>query len=501
MKWDEPRGLRQSMRWLHTWSGLVPGWLLFAVFLTGTLAFFRQEITFWMQPELHTASAATIDYAAISRALEAHAPGAAQWTISLPGARQPVVSLNWQNAGERFSRTPKLLLDPATGQVLSPRATVGGNFLYRFHYELYGMNPILGRWIVGIATMLMMVALLSGIIVHKKIFTDFFTFRPGKGKRSWMDGHILASVASLPFHLVITFSGLVLLGFWLLPTAYPDGLDKGRQNPQRAAPEKALISGLPAPQVNLGMLVSAAETSWGGAPAGTLTVKNPGTPVAVVEIRARYTSAVAEGRNAAPVARFSGTTGEALPDPASASASVMQRVSSVLMAVHRGFYALPWVRWLLFLGGVLGSLMIATGLALWVEARKKKAPSRGVRLAEILNVGAVAGLILAVAAQFWANRLVPADWASRSAWEIGVFFVVWGLSFAYATWRPGLLAWRQTLAAAGLALALLPLGNLPYVFLYESLTTGRWLVAGFDLTALAAGGLLLWTARKIGRKN
>lgn len=30
-------GFRQAMAWLHTWTGLIFGWLLFAIFLTGTL--------------------------------------------------------------------------------------------------------------------------------------------------------------------------------------------------------------------------------------------------------------------------------------------------------------------------------------------------------------------------------------------------------------------------------------------------------------------------------
>ena len=49
----KPEGLRQSMAWLHTWSGLLLGWLLYAVFFTGTLSFFRDEIDDWMRPELH----------------------------------------------------------------------------------------------------------------------------------------------------------------------------------------------------------------------------------------------------------------------------------------------------------------------------------------------------------------------------------------------------------------------------------------------------------------
>ena len=45
-------GFRQAMAWLHTWAGLIFGWLLFAIFLTGTLAYFKGEITHWMQPEV-----------------------------------------------------------------------------------------------------------------------------------------------------------------------------------------------------------------------------------------------------------------------------------------------------------------------------------------------------------------------------------------------------------------------------------------------------------------
>lgn len=44
--------LTQSMAWLHTWGGLIVGWLLFVIFLTGSLAVFDQEIDNWMQPEL-----------------------------------------------------------------------------------------------------------------------------------------------------------------------------------------------------------------------------------------------------------------------------------------------------------------------------------------------------------------------------------------------------------------------------------------------------------------
>lgn len=59
---------RQSMSWLHTWSGLILGWLIFVIFFTGTLSYFRHEITHWMQPETH--GSVKFDPAAVDKAVD-----------------------------------------------------------------------------------------------------------------------------------------------------------------------------------------------------------------------------------------------------------------------------------------------------------------------------------------------------------------------------------------------------------------------------------------------
>lgn len=53
------QGFRQSMAWLHTWVGLIPGWILYIVFVFGTAAFFQYEIDAWMRPELPSGTAVT----------------------------------------------------------------------------------------------------------------------------------------------------------------------------------------------------------------------------------------------------------------------------------------------------------------------------------------------------------------------------------------------------------------------------------------------------------
>ncbi|MCJ2036377.1 PepSY-associated TM helix domain-containing protein, partial [Methylobacterium sp. J-068] len=205
---------RQAMAWLHTWSGLIVGWVLLAVFVTGTASYYRADISRWMRPELERAAPFSPD--AMARAaelgvahLKTHAGRARTWFIGLPQPDHPVVDLFWRT---RPGTPPgQARLDPATGEPAVIRDTRGGDFLYRFHFELH-MPPLWGRWIVGLCAMIMLVALISGVITHRRIFADFFTFRRDKAaQRGWLDAHNVTGVLALPFHLMITYTGIVTL--------------------------------------------------------------------------------------------------------------------------------------------------------------------------------------------------------------------------------------------------------------------------------------------------
>ena len=49
------------MTWLHTWIGLLTSWLLYFVFVTGTLGYFDSEIDLWMKPEVSAYSGSSRD--------------------------------------------------------------------------------------------------------------------------------------------------------------------------------------------------------------------------------------------------------------------------------------------------------------------------------------------------------------------------------------------------------------------------------------------------------
>ncbi len=86
----EPRGIRQTMSDLHTWVGLLAGWILYAMFLTGTVSYFKDETSQWMRPEMpHLAMMPDPAQVAqrVANTLGGIAAGSTQWSYDLPSAR------------------------------------------------------------------------------------------------------------------------------------------------------------------------------------------------------------------------------------------------------------------------------------------------------------------------------------------------------------------------------------------------------------------------------
>ncbi len=460
--------LRQSMTWLHTWSSITAGWILFAIFFTGTLAFFRAEITHWMQPELHVSTPSENSAEVGYQYLLNKAPDAKEWSISLPTERSETVSVSWRYGNERGREqlfAQRSQLDASTGEDLAPRDTAGGNFLYRFHFELYAMPRWLGETLVGIVSMMMLIGIVSGVIMHRKIFADFFMFRPKKKLLSWIDGHVLASVLALPFHLMITFSGLLLLGGTLLPWNGNGGGHGGP--PEGGAPQERggrpaeVVNAEPiAPHINhsalLAPIMAKASAHW-GVPVDRITIKNPGKENTTFTVSGANRVELSAGRGGNSGLVFNASGERISEDPASTAPNTTQAVYNYMDMLHQARFADSVTRWLLFFAGILGTLMVGTGSILWVEKRAKKQMGlKGFELVRGTNIGAIAGLMVATGAYFWSNRLIPADMAMRSDWEVRVFFIAWLACVIAGLLRRDRMGWLWQTAAAAALFSLLP---------------------------------------------
>ena len=529
---------RQSMSWLHTWASLILGWLLYAIFVTGTLSFFQTEISTWMKPEYHQSvpSQSQLEQAQVAlQYLQENYSNAGSWSIQLPNSRQNYTSLNIRSASEDPNARrggQRIVIDSATGEVLEARETRGGSFLYRFHFELYGMPRTWARWIVGIATMFMLVAIVSGVITHKKIFKDFFTFRSGKGQRSWLDAHNATAVFALPFHIMITFSGLLLLLFTLMPwginqiyenrgsflqdqrkslieqpensaSERKNGANQENRQARDVTRENAEGRGerrkrgqnqkvQAAPLANIEPILLEAKAEWKNNPVSTILIKSPNTTKASIELRALNAVSVAH-RNVYETLEFNGVTGKNTTNDSAKlkNPSVPNGIYNVVTVLHEARGVDIALRWLLFFSGIMGTLMVATGLILWCVKRapqqaKQGFKSFGYRLVEITNIAAIIGLPLACAAYFYANRLIPANMEMRLNWEIRTFFIVWLLTLVYPIFRTNRQAWMELLGLATLAYGLLPILNFVTggQALWNTIANGQWVIACFDLAML-----------------
>ncbi|MDR2335056.1 MAG: PepSY domain-containing protein [Burkholderiaceae bacterium] len=525
-------GFRQAHAWLHTWCGLWFSWLLFAVFLTGTLAVFEEPITHWMTPEHHAEEVAAQQLAASAPAsaslaqrlawgtdyMREHHQGAAMWELwpsDATGAGD--LRVYWFDSNRQYAAAQLSTLDgsPIQPAAMPPvRGTQGGHHFVTFHYELHAGTA--GLWIVGVAALAMLVALVSGVITHKRIFKDFFTFRARKGQRSWLDAHNAVAVLTLPFQFMIAYTGLALSVLTFLPAgvAVYYGTQKADQErflTELNEPGKPEASGRVMEVPDLEPFVQRGQTLI-GQPVRAVVIDHPGDAAARIGIYGWNEDADAHGRLSPTtgMAMFSAATGEVLQVrlPGAVDGGTPSLAQSVMGGLHMVPFGGLALKWLYFVCGLMGSAMMATGAILFMVKRRHRhqgefgsATARVYRLIEGLNVAAIAGLGIACVGYLWANRLVPLGIAHRDDWEIGLFFGVWGVAVVHAWCRPPRSAWMEQLAVLAALCLLLPWLNL--------LTTGEMLVtqvlhddwesAGVESVCIAAGVLAIWALRWLRR--
>lgn len=494
---------RASMGWLHTWAGVVLGGLLFAIFWMGTLSVFDREIDRWMAPMTRlplTNKAFSLEPLRLSYEAAAAAK-ASSWLVTLPTEREPVLQAIWREPSGFVVR----LVDPATGVALpDPGTWAGTRFLYPFHYMLHIR---LGYWIVGLAAMAMLLLCVSGVVIHRKIFVDFFTFRSERQpRRLLLDLHNVTGVLGLPFHFVISLSGLIIF----YSVYFPSTIQLSYNGEPRAFAKEAYGHyerpklGTPGELASLDAMAAEAHRLRNGEMPRYIFVRHPGDAAATLQIAGLGEDRVSGSND---VAYFDTATGALLhhrsePQPLLTA----QRFIAGLHLIQFRHWTLRWVYFGL---GLTGCALIATGYLFWLEARRKRHLQLGllgVPIVEGLTVASVTGIVIATLAFFIVNRALPLGATflgeDRAALEIWGFYLVWLATFAHAWSRPGRAwvehCWAITMfAIAAVLLNWITTGD----HLLRSLSFRHlWPVAWMDLLLLAGATIAALTAWKLRRR-
>lgn len=541
------QNFRLSMAWLHTWFGLVLGFVLMAVFFFGALSVFDREIDRWAIPESRFEPQPMPSFDKLLRPIfeemqpskesinemSSRVNGAMPErydTVLTWGAytthRDPVLNLfagyivpNAINPDEAIwaNRT----IDPRTGVSLpDDRLKIGSQFFYPLHYSLnfHWMN--LGYWIVGFSSLIMLAALVSGVVMHRKFFRELFTFRPKKNtQRSTLDLHNLTGVVALPFHFFFAFTGLVIFAGIYFPVAHSQLKPLHDQHEVLEA-EK---TGLPHDRANVtaqiasvDAMVVEAQQRWAergmAGEVGFLTLRHVGDANGYVSIYRAGTDRVAltgEGIH------FKASTGELLrEDP---PRTVVANINEFLTGLHLQHFRHWMLRWLYVVGGLAGCVCIATGFIFFVEKRKRQYAKQGnpdARIVDAMAVTTVTGMLLAALGILIGNRLLPeslpAGWPGRGSMEQYIFWGTWIVAMAHAFLRSAPVmqgrinpAWREQ------CFALIVLSPITVLLnwittgdhLGKTLSEGYWPVASLDLALLVVAVLALVAARHLRRKN
>ena len=465
------QSFRHAMTWLHTWFGLALGFVLMACFFFGSLSVFDREIDRWAIPASRFAPQPMPSFDKVLRPVfedmkpsqqsiefmrdKVNGPMPERFdTVRNWGAytthRDPMLSLfagyvvpNSKNPddGVRGNRT----IDPRSGGALpDDQLKVGSGFLYPLHYSLTFYWKGLGFWIVGFAALMMLVALVTGVVMHRKFFREFFTFRPKKAvQRSVLDLHNMMGVLALPFHFFFAFTGLVIFAGIYFPVSHTQLEPLHELHEQHEAQTTGLPhdrAGVAAPLASVDDMVREAQRRWAAkgmaGEVGLLSLRHVGDANGYVSVFRAGTDRIALVGDGI---HFKASTGEVLREDPPRTA--VDSLNTFLTGLHLQHFRHWLLRWLYVLGGLMGCVCIATGFIFFVEKRKKqhaKQGRQGSRIVDALAVTTVTGMLIATCTILIANRLLPASlpsgWPPRGDLEQYLFWAGWVAAWAPAVW-------------------------------------------------------------------
>lgn len=460
----------------HSALGVAVGLYLYVVMATGVPALFVTELGPWANPALRIEFDGEVD---IERAVaegEKHAPqGTDDIHIFMPSTFHPAVQYLFRGKGVR----EWLDLHPESFEPLE-RTDHGFRQVWREAHTNLFMGRV-GRYLVGFAGLLACFMIGSGLLAHRKILKELFTWRRERSFRvSVGDLHkLIGTWGALPF-AVIAFTGAVLglLGILTLanamvayggdqekalaavvgPSVVPKGEPRG-EGSVRLVVEKARAA---FPEIEFD---SVALIAWNDANAH---VELDGTPRGTISMGSSV--------------RYRLVDGELVHEVHWVGKGFWRRAFGLVSPLHFANFGGVVVKLVYAVFGIAGAIMVAAGLLIWIA---KRGAGRSARLA----TGVIGGVPLAT---FWSVVVDCALTATVIAPGVIVTCcylgsLVMAVVFAFAPAQEQALG-RLLVAAGGCAMAL------PLIDIVAHVGSGIALTTNCSV-AMAGAGLLALSTR------
>lgn len=373
---------------IHGWSAVCLGLLLYLVIVSGTLVVFEHELGFWANPPASSVRQSLPQgIGARLKALSATVPEAHVDDVAVfPRADGRLMAFfhhhRHLDSGGEVEEGTLLLLDPVDlseiARVSGPADEVftyfGNTALSDFLLDLHVNLLLPGDWgllLTGLLGFAMLVAAVSGFVVHRHLLKELFTIRwTGARVLKARDLHVIAGSWSLPFAFVLAFTGAFFSfgGAVGLPILAAIAFGGDVESAVEVLQPKVAEDPRPAPLADIdAMLAQARQTS--DSHAQSLLVSHWGRADATVSIRmapagdALLTSALI----------YNGATGAFIkqqPDLGD-EPSFGGDLAALMTPLHFGNFAGVFSKSVWFGLGAASAYVALSGIVLWCRRREQ----------------------------------------------------------------------------------------------------------------------------------
>lgn len=378
----------------HTISGIFIAAVLYVMFFAGSFAFFKDEIAAWQ----HNSSYAGHDYrqtVAFNSLLDSldreynlqgrnlsffMEPNSFSAYVDIEPSKDTVGNVK---AAERANfKYDFLKQDRSTYQASYDM----GEFLYRLHF-LAQLNEVpirigypFGYMVAGLVTFLFLFALITGLLLHwDKIVSNFFVFRPrSKWKTVWTDAHTALGVIGFPYQFIFAVTGVVLIFSTVLIAPFSkalyDGDDtavyKDLEYPYYLTPTFEFAAKPLTEKPDIDKYIQKTRDLWPNTFVGNIAIQNYGDENMHIVLMGESDYKTQFAGNGMITYRVA--DGEIVQHKsAEGESTYLDKVKSVIYRLHFGDYGGYPLKIIYFVLGLMGCVVILSGILIWLVARDK----------------------------------------------------------------------------------------------------------------------------------
>lgn len=526
----------------HTISGIFICAILFVIFFAGSYSFFKKDISAWQSGSSYSAhEQETVNFNKLLDSLDGkynltgrdisfyfqeHSfdtyvdMSASKDTTLVPKKQPEAKKVKGKGRGRQKEGDGQYFkYNFVKGSTSTYEASYDmGEFLYRLHF-LAQLNQVpinigapFGYTLAGLVAFLFLFALITGLMLHwDKIVSNFFIFRPwSKAKTVWTDAHTALGMIGFPYQFIYAVTGIVLIVNTVIIAPFAQIFYGGKTDQLYKdldySDSREFAYGYTAlnKKIDVTAYVERTRKLWNDPYIQRVMVKNYGDTSMHIIIEGAANKKDSFAGTGRVIYKIQNDQLIFHKSPVK-DVTYIDRVKSLIYRLHFGDYGGYALKIVYFILGIMGCVVIISGILIWLVGRDKDSiPAHkrkfnfwlaNVFLAVCLSMFPVTALTFVA---------VKANSATDMSFIFHFYFYSWLLFSAYYIIRRNIKRTNQeTLLLGSVFSLLIPVANGIFSgnWIWKTYAAGEMDIFIFDLFSLSLAIIGLISFYKMKQKD